>query len=611
MPEPLPTDTSLHALLAGLDSKPAAYMCAARQIDGSIVSTLTPMKVAVISSFTAEVLRPYFVVEGARRQLYLIPHFCPFNQLELQVLNPGSELYQSQPNLIFIALRLEEIAPNLIFSYAELSKSQIQARMKEVQIRLYDLVNHIRRHSRATVLLCNFGLPLILDAGLADPDLELSQSLMISRLNEMLNEICHTHTGIYVFDTAQVMSKVGLRKWYDSKLFFTARIPFSWEAQLEIGKQFARYVNALLGRTCKCLVLDLDNTLWGGVLGEDGIQGIELGEDYPGNVFKHFQRRLLSLRSQGILLAIASKNNRSDVIEVFDSHPDILLKLDDFSASQIHWSDKVTSLKAIATELNIGLDALAFFDDSPIERSWVRENLAEVTVIEAPNDPIKFIDALEDSGAFDRLLISADDLRRADMMQQSQKREQFRTQSQTVEEFLQGLDMIATVGKLQSETLPRVVQLLAKTNQFNLTTRRHLGAQLQDFIEKQQAEIFWMRIRDRFGDNGLVGVIIGIPEDEERWHIESFLLSCRVIGRQAETVLLALLAQCVSKRNGKILIGEYIPTMKNRQVAELYARYGFKPQDESGHFWCLDLTKNRIEFPAFFQIEYNEGKEAL
>ena len=212
-------------------------------------------------------------------------------------------------------------------------------------------------------------------------------------------------------------------------------------------------------------------------------------------------------------------------------------------------------------------------------------------------------------GACDRLVISADDRRRADMVQQSRRREQLRAQVGSVEDFLRDLAMTATIGKLGPTTLPRVVQLLAKTNQFNFTTRRHTGAQLQALIEHQRGMVLWMRLKDRFGDNGLVGIAIGVPESGKQWRIDSLLLSCRVIGRRAETVLLGVLAQWASERGCQTLVGEYIPTAKNGQVADFYASHGFQAMDDTGQYWDWDLTKVHIALPEFIHIEYEEGQE--
>ncbi len=593
---------SLEAALQDLKPTPASYLSTARQIAASAWEGLLPLRVSVLSSFTAEILRPYLIVEGARRGLGVDLAFCPFNQIEQQAFNPDSELYQSQPEVIMVALEFADVAPDLIWRYPALSTQEIEAALTTLEGRLKPLLEQLRRQSPATLLIFNFALPPIAAVGLADPGLELPQSSAVARANEALANLCRSLTDVFVVDYARLTTVCGLSQWYDARLQHTARIPFGASAQMALGANLARYLRVVRQPSCKCLVLDLDNTLWGGVLGEDGIGGIALGEDYPGSVYKEFQRYLVTLRDQGVLLALASKNNAADVQEAFARHDDMVLSLDDFAATQIHWGDKATSLQAIAEALNIGVDALAFFDDNPVERAWVRERLPDVTVIDVPAEPLQYMTALEASGAFDRLRITEVDRQRPHLVQQARKREQFYDQAGSVEAFLRGLEMVATVGHLDAVTLPRVAQLLAKTNQFNLTTRRHTAAALQVMVETG-AVVLWMRLKDRFGDNGLVGVAIGVPMADTQWRIDSFLLSCRVIGRQADDVLLGMLGRRVAARGGRALVGEYLPTPKNQQVAGFYEAHGFRPLDDTGQTWALELTERALPLPDSIRIE--------
>jgi FkbH-like protein len=603
--EKFTSQDALIQLLSELEPKPASYLNACRQIESLSTDKLRTIRLSVLSSFTAEVLRPYIVTEGARQGLRIIPHFCPFNQIEIQALNSRSDLYCSRPDVIVIACRLEELASQLIWRYAALSTREVEAEIASLRKRFECLLEQIRKYSDAVAFVFNCAFPTFADAGLADASLEIPQTSAIALVNQAISEVCRTQTSVFVFDYARLFMRYGSDCCLDQRLQYTARIPLSTKAHLEIGARLARQVRALFRPPCKCLVVDLDNTLWGGIVGEDGLGGIKLGEDYPGNIYRDFQRRLISLRDQGILLAIASKNNEKDALEVFEHHPDMLLGKEDFAAIQIHWGNKVDSLKAIAAELNIGLDALAFFDDNPIERDFVRRTLPDVNVIEVPSNPIRYLDALEESAAFDRLIISTDDRHRANRIQESRKREESRVQAETLEGFLESLQMTATIGRLGSKTLPRVVQLIAKTNQFNLTTRRYSAAQLQTIAESGGI-ILWMRVKDKFGDNGVVGVAIGVPEEAGLWRIDSFLLSCRVIGRRVDTALLWALARLVFERGCRVLLGEYIPTAKNTQVANFYESHGFQSQQHNR--WTLDLTSTEIGLPTCVNIEYENER---
>ncbi len=600
--------TMLSDILRDLEPMPSAYLSAARRIETGTFDALKPVNVGVLSTFTSDILRPYIIVESAVMGLLARSYFAPFNQFEQQVFDSSSRLYESSLDFVVFAMRLEEIAPRLVTRFMALSSGDIDSELRGIEGRLQSLVEGVRRSTKATVLVFNFAGPDFLAAGLADSFLESSQASVIQRANESVASICRKLQGVYVFDYARAVYDFGLRHWYDPKLWHLGRIPFGVGAQIEMSRWLARYLRAICFPPCKCLVVDLDNTLWGGVLGEDGLGGIALGEDYPGNVYKNFQRRLLSLQDRGVLLAVASKNNENDVLEVFRKHPDCVLKAEDFAALQIGWQDKATSLTAISKELNIGTDALAFFDDSPVEREWIRSQMPEVTVIEVPKTPLGFAHALDKSGAFDLVSISAEDRKRAEMYQREQERKQLQTHSTSLEEFLERLDITATIGRVDPETLPRVTQLIAKTNQFNLTTRRYTPSEFQTIIDSG-AVALWLRVADRFGDNGLVGVAVAVPENAKQWLIDTFLLSCRVIGRQVETALLSLLLRQIQERGGRKVIGEYISTAKNRVAAEFYQKHGFDRADDNGKRWVLGLATENLSPPQCIKVNFLEGRD--
>lgn len=593
---------SLQEILSGLEPTAASYLKAAREIEKSCLPHLDPFPIALLSTFTVDPLKPYLLVEGARRGLGFRVNIGPYNQIEQQAFDSKSDLYRSLPRAIVIAARLEDLAPELVHRFLSLKDEEVGRAADGVVNRLQEIIRRIRSNSAAPVLIFNFPPLPYAAAGLADPMLALSQQDLVSRLNARLVEICRTTVSTYLCDYSRLISEFGLSRWTDPKLYFLGRIPFRAEAQLETSKLIARYCGALATSPCKCLVLDLDNTLWGGVLGEEGAAGIALGEDYPGNVFKDFQKAVLTLRDRGILLAIASKNNPSDVEDCFRGHPDLLLRWDYFSAREIHWNDKAQSLRRIASALNIGTDALAFFDDNPAERAFIRSQMPEVKVIDVPPSPLGYVQALHHSGLFDFLTLSREDLQRASLYLQDQERQTLQVQATTLDDFLAQLQMKASVDSVGPQTLPRVAQLLAKTNQFNLTTRRHNQADLEAMI-KNGAIALWLRVSDRFGDNGLVGVAIARPDKGHEWTIDSFLLSCRVIGRRVETALLSALSQVIRQRGGKTLVGEFIPTAKNAPAAEFYLVHGFVPFDDDKRFWKWDLdSQGPIPSPSLIEL---------
>ncbi|MEE9255952.1 MAG: HAD-IIIC family phosphatase [bacterium] len=596
-------------ILRELKPTPAGYAKAASQIESGDFDALAPMNVGVLATFTLDLLRPYLIVEGAARGLRVNPWFAPFDQIEQQILDGGSDFYQSRPDAAVIAMRLEDIAPNLAGRFIPLSPEEVEAELEGIESRVRGLIAGLRRHTSAEILVFNFAPPEALDAGLADPFLEPSQSSAHQRANERVAAACRETGGAHVFDCARLAAEFGLDRLRDPKMFYLGRVPFGAEAHAEMGRRLARCLRALALLPCKCLVVDLDNTLWGGVLGEEGPEGIALGEDYPGAVYKDFQRRLLALRDRGVLLAVASKNNEADVLEVFEKNPDCLLGAEHFSALQIHWRDKAGSLRAIAKELNIGTDALAFFDDDPLEREWVRSQLPEVNVIAVPEDALGYRRALEDSGAFDRLSLSAEDLGRAELYRRENERKQLKTEAPSLEEFLSRLDIRVSVGPVGKDTLLRVGQLLMKTNQFNLTTRRHTESELQEMIGAG-AVALWARVSDRYGDSGLVGVGIAVPggsvpEKSAGWRIDTFLMSCRVLGRKVEGALLSALSRRVGERGGQSLLGEFIPTAKNALAADFYPSHGFAPVAGEKNIWKIDLSTGGIPIPDYVSVSFN------
>lgn len=592
------------SILSELKPLPASYLKVARRIEALESDDLIPVRLALAATFTADLLPPYLIVEGAVRGLKIASHIAPFNQLEQSLLAADSALHAFNPQVIAVAAELRDLAPPLAQAFLAQSPEDVEALLSAAIGRLEALIVGARATSAAPILVFNFAEPARLEAGLADPALVASQARAVEDANARLADLCQSQGGVHVFDYRRVVNELGTQRWYDRKLWYWSRTPFGTEGHMALARVMARTIRAALQPPCKCLVVDLDNTLWGGIIGEDRMNGIALGEDYPGNVYKDFQRALLSLKERGILLAIASKNNLQDAEQVFLEHPDCILKLEDFAAHQIHWNDKAGSIRAIAQELNIGTDAIAFFDDNPVERDWVRQALPEVKVIEVPKDPLQYLSALDESGVFDQLSISAEDRHRAQLYQVQREREALQANSANLADFLSGLNMTARIGYLDTSTRQRVAQLINKTNQFNLTTRRYSEGDL-DRMVRDGAIVLWMRLSDRFGDNGLIAVAIAVPEAADDWRIDSFLMSCRVLGRQAETTLLAYLMSEIARRGGKRVIGEYLPSRKNGLVADFYASQGFEKQGEDGQTWIAKARE--IPPPAGIAVEIGDA----
>jgi FkbH-like protein len=414
-----------------------------------------------------------------------------------------------------------------------------------------------------------------------------------------------------VLDYERLCAHAGYRSWQDDKTWYLGRAPLSTQALSALARVQTAFIQASLGRQRKCLVLDLDNTLWGGVVGEDGVEGIRLGHTYPGNAFRHFQGVVLQLQRRGVLLALNSKNNQADVEEVLRSHPDMILREGHFASARINWRAKPENMVEIANDLGIGLDSLVFFDDSPAERALMRQALPEVLTLEVPSDPLKYAEVLLESRAFDRLSFTREDRRRGEMYREQAARRELKQAATSPQDFLRRLKMEVSIRPVDQFAFPRVLDLIHKTNQFNLTTRRHSAGRLAEMIADPTCGAFYLRVADRFGDNGIVGAAI-LQLRNGAAYIDTFLLSCRVIGRTVETAFLSFLTNLAKARGATTLEGEFIPTAKNAPAAEFFARHGFKRAggDGAGSRWRLNLSDVSFQCPSYIRVadEIGGGK---
>jgi FkbH-like protein len=381
------------------------------------------------------------------------------------------------------------------------------------------------------------------------------------------------------------------------------RMPFAPDSMLPMVNAWLKFLHPLTGNICKVLVLDLDNTLWGGVLGEDGMEGIKLGTEYPGAMYRAFQRTVLDLYQRGILLAVCSKNNAPEAMAALEKHSEMLLRPNHFAAFRINWQDKATNLREIAAELNLGIDSLAFFDDNPVERELVRSELPDVKVIAVPDHVQGYVQALRAYPYFERLKLSAEDQEKTKQYQEQRKRSELQHNAGSLEDFFRSLEQEVVIAKASSDSIARIAQLTQKTNQYNVTTRRYTEQQIAEFAADPAYGVYSIRVTDRFGDNGIVGVII-TRSDEHVCEIDTFLLSCRVIGRTVETAMLGFLTDMSRAQGASVLQGWFIPTKKNTPVKDLYESHHFKAvENKNGAtLWSLNLEEASIPFPEWIRM---------
>ncbi len=589
-------------------TKPAEYLRLAREIEA--LPAAGAVKLAVLSTFTAELLRPFVVVECQRLNCPVRPWFGPFGQLEQQVLDDRSPLSEQSPGVLWIAVRLEDVDRHLVHDSSAIGPAATCARLNAIRERVVGLARAARAKYRASILVSNLAASAGHDTNVFDANDPDGFVHLLAECNRQLARDLAQIPDAHVFDYAGTVAAAGARRWTDPKLWYMARSGCSSENMILLVRQLARSVSALVSPAAKCVVLDLDNTLWGGVLGDDGPEGIRLGDDYPGNVFKDFQAALLGLRRRGFLLAIASKNDEQTVLEMLDSHPEMLLKREHFACICANWNPKPANLRTIAETLNIGLDSLVFIDDNPVERATIRAELPMVHVVELPPDPLGYLAALAGVAVLDRPRLLEEDRQRARMYESESLRRQVPDQATSVEDFLRTLEMTAQVGRCDASTLPRVHQLIQKTNQFNLTTRRHNIDDLRHFMDSPDAAVAWLRLADRYGDLGLVCVGIVNRLDDETWVVDTLLMSCRVMGRQVEDAFLAYLAELARTAGCKRLRGIYRPTAKNSPVKDFYSSRNFV--DLGGvvePMYEADLSSEVFAWPAVIERAGEHRKE--
>ena len=431
-----------------------------------------------------------------------------------------------------------------------------------------------------------------------------SRAQWLGELNGRLSERLRALRDCYFLDMVDLLARVDAGA-DAAKMRHLAAVRLPAAAMVEVARAYARYTAPRMGLTRKCVVLDLDNTLWGGIVGEDGPHGIRLGHTSPGSEYVEFQQYLATLPQRGILLAINSKNNPDDAMEVIRNHEAMVLRETAFSALQINWRPKPENMTAIAEDLGIDVDSFVFVDDNPDERQLMREALPQVLTVELPRDPALFRATLEALPQLQTLAVTEEDRSRVGQYRAKREREQVRMTATSLDDYLRSLGIRVAIGPCADADLPRLAQLFQRTNQFNVTTRRHDAALLGHRVADPGWRLYTLRARDRFSDHGLVATA-SVQVGDGVWTIESFLMSCRVIGYGIETAFFAVISDDARAHGAVRLYGEFVPTKKNTSAGDVYERHGFVVREttNSVEHWCRDLlAAGAIPFPAWIMRE--------
>ena len=607
--------------LVHAESKPADVLLCARAATAlapalALQPEIRPVRTFIVRSVTVEPLLPYLQTSALLSGMLLETTLGGFGSYVEDLLSSQGALARSNPDLVLVLLDLEDVAGQLPELCGNGVGGAVDQELANAVQHLTHLLQGMRAHSKARLLLQGFVVPHASSLGqVADANLPNSLPQAVQRLNQQLAALCASIPDCVFYDVDAIAAQQGRLRWIDQRLFLSSRLPLAAANFATYAQGLVRAFRVLFQPPRKVLCTDLDNTLWGGVLGEEGVQGIVTGTTFPGTPFYNYQRYLKQLASRGILLAAVSKNNEADVREAFTIRAaDLAVTLEDFAALKISWNEKAQSLRDLASELSLGLDSFVFVDDNPVEAAAIRQQLPEVAVIEAPTaDPWKLLDLLADQPFFDVLRVTADDQNRLTDYKAQAQRADLEATTGGRDEFLASLGIVCTVLSALEAPLARSVQLLAKTNQFNLTTRRHSASEIEDFASAPGGLAVAVRVRDRFGDAGVVGLALARSRGTA-CVIDSLVLSCRVIGRGIESALLAHLAQQASHLGATHLIGECIPSKKNAPAANFYPEHGFQPVSNEGSdtlIYKLDLSLAIPAVPHWITLEGTPPHEHL
>jgi FkbH-like protein len=557
-------------------------------------SDFTAVRLAILASSTVDHLSSAIRVAGLRRRLMIDVDIGTYGQYRQDLLDPHSSLHQFAPQFVLFSITARSTIASipLLATTAEVDETIAQS-IEELRL----LWRKARENFNATIIQQTF-----LDItepvfGSYDRLVPGAPAQVVTQLNEQLSKAA-AQDGVLLLDVARASERDGIDAWFDTAKWLHGKLEIAPEAATLYGDMVTRVVAAQRGLSKKCLVFDLDDTLWGGVIGDDGLGGLVLGEgSAAGEAHLALQRYAKQLKERGIILAICSKNDPAIAEAAFNDHPEMLLKPSDISAFVANWNDKAENLKGIAARLNIGLDSLVFVDDNPVERARIRQSLPMVAVPELTKDVAHYVHCLADAGYFEAITFTSEDRQRTEQYAANAVRQSLKL-SGSLDDFLRNLQMSVVFGPFAAADLVRVTQLFNKTNQFNTTTRRYSAEEVTRFAAAEETVTLQFRLLDKYGDNGLVSAMILRPDPKqlEIFEIDNWVMSCRVFGRQLEYEAMNIAVEQARRRGGKALRADYIPTPKNAVISQLYSGLGFStPNDrtpkDGGTCWFLDLTK--------------------
>lgn len=492
-----------------------------------------------------------------------------YNQINALVLDEHSELYAFKPDAVLLQMCTQKL-------YERFCENPLENRAAFAETVFAQIKTTWQRiGEKITVLQCNF--PLLDDGVFGQFGNKTADSFLFQqrKLNYLLMQGCQEAKNAYLVDLDALQSRLGQGQFFDARLYYIAKMPIRMEALPETAKCVVDMIQAIRGSVKKCVVLDLDNTLWGGVIGDDGLSGIQIGELGTGHAFSDFQEWLKQLKNRGILLTVCSKNEEATAKEPFEKHPEMVLRPEDFSMFVANWENKAANIRRIQQTLNIGMDSMVFLDDNPFERNLVQGLIPEITVPALPEDPALYLEYLRGLDLFETASYSAEDVHRTDQYRTQANRTVFESSFQSYDDYLANLQMKATVAPFDKFHYPRIAQLTQRSNQFNLRTVRYTEAEVEALAKDDSHIGLYFTLKDRFGDYGLISVVVLDKQPGDVLFISEWLMSCRVLKRGMEEFIADKILSLAAEQGFRKIIGEYLATPKNAMVKDLYERMGF------------------------------------
>ena len=556
------------------------------------------IRIAFVGSFTLNGFEETIQVQCNDEKINCITYNSPYNQFNQEILDENSNLYKFKPDIIFLLIDNRTILENSFYFSNINSENEKKKYTNKKFNEINNLIKTFTKKSHSKIIITNFVIPTYTPLGIYESKIEYGIKEIILELNKKLKELSRNIDSCYVYDFNSFVTKFGEKNILDYKKINFGDIKINFDVIPHLIYEFLGYVKPILGLNKKCIVLDLDNTLWGNIIGEDGFEGIKLGPYPEGRSFVEFQKIIKSLSENGIILAINSKNNQKDAMKAINEHPHMILREKDFSCIKINWNDKISNMREIAKDLNIGLDSIVFFDDDPINRELLRMSIPEINTVELPKDPSTYAQILRNLNDFNTLKITKDDTQRKIMYKQEQNRQKLESTTENLNEYLKKLDIKIKIKLNDKFSISRISQLILKTNQFNLTTKRYQEEEIKEFVKDETMIVGCSEVDDKFGENGITNVFI-IKTKPNEWVIDTFLLSCRIMGRGIEEGIIGKILEIAKNKGIEKITATFIPTEKNKPAENFLKNYGFKKEKEN---WVF-LLKNEIKIPDYLEVE--------